>query len=206
MQNPAEAIQIVDGARRAFVTSGGATNVADRLPPTGEPGVTNRNQTAPGARYLSAVAIGLATLFITLTLLDALSIVRASGSMMMQVMGDADTICFDITVMMMAALTWRLRRAARSNTPYLMFSLSLAAVLTGLMAYVVTNVGTLVRLRLMLMVPLWTMTFAFAKLPAFLEPDRVPAVTPSPTRPGQGGQRQPPPGELQVVAVEKLLP
>ena len=91
----------------------------------------------------------------------------------MRALGDIDTVCFDIMMVATAVMTWRLRREVRGNAPYLIFSISLALMLTLLMAYIVTNVGTLVRLRLMLAVPFWTLTFAFARLPRLVGGDAI---------------------------------
>jgi len=43
----------------------------------------------------------------------------------------------------------------KRNLPYFSFALGMSLVTGALLAYVVTNLGTIVRLRLMSAVPLW---------------------------------------------------
>lgn len=167
VRSTADIEKTLNGARRAFIAAGGASNVAggEAGPPADNGAVAQSDSLASMAR---AVTLGLATMFVPLTLLKALSVVQVSGGAAMHALGDIDTVCFDIMMVAIGVVTWRLRHAVRGNTPYLVFSLALALMLTALMAYIVTNVGTLVRLRLMLAVPFWTMTFAFARLPEAL--------------------------------------
>jgi hypothetical protein len=83
----------------------------------------------------------------------------------MLALGDLDTIFFDVTVVTMWLVALRLWRMSEKNVPYLVFALSFVLVLALLMAYTVTNVGTLVRLRLMVLAPCWALPFAFVRLP-----------------------------------------
>ncbi len=172
IRTPADVMKTLSGARGAFIVAGGATNVAETE--TGG-GFGEQRDTDSVAGVVKAMSIGVATMFVPLTLLQALSIVHVSGGGAMRALGDIDTVCFDIMLIATAVLSWRLRREVRCNAPYVVFSLSLALMLTALMAYIVTNVGTLVRLRLMLAVPFWTLTFAFARLPRFLGDDAISA-------------------------------
>ena len=171
IRTPADVMKTLRGARGAFIVAGGATNVADGVGETGAIGAQRDTDSVAGVA--AAMSIGVATMFVPLTLLQALSIVHVSGGGAMRALGDIDTVCFDIMMVATAVMTWRLRREVRGNTPYMIFSISLALMLTVLMAYIVTNVGTLVRLRLMLAVPFWTLTFAFARLPRFVAGDAI---------------------------------
>ena len=171
IRTPADVMKTLSGARGAFIVAGGATNVADGVGETGAIGAQRDTDSVAGVA--AAMSIGVATMFVPLTLLQALSIVHVSGGGAMRALGDIDTVCFDIMMVATAVMTWRLRREVRGNTPYMIFSISLALMLTVLMAYIVTNVGTLVRLRLMLAVPFWTLTFAFARLPRFVAGDAI---------------------------------
>ncbi|MEQ1911868.1 MAG: hypothetical protein ABMA15_23820 [Vicinamibacterales bacterium] len=172
VRTPADVMKTLSVARGAFIVAGGATNVADGGADTGGGfGAPRDNDSV--ADFAEAMSIGVATMFVPLTILQALSIVHVSGGGAMRALGDIDTVCFDIMMVATVVMTWRLRREVRGNAPYLVFSISLALMLTVLMAYIVTNVGTLVRLRLMLAVPFWTMTFAFARLPRFVGGDAI---------------------------------
>ena len=172
IRRPADVMKALSVARGAFIVAGGATNVGDSGAETSG-GVSAARDTDSVAGFAEAMAIGVATMFVPLTLLQALSVVHVSGGGAMRALGDIDTVCFDIMMVATAVVIWRLKREVRGNMPYLVFSLSLALMLTILMAYIVTNVGTLVRLRLMLAVPFWTMTFAFARLPRAVGGDAV---------------------------------
>ncbi len=174
-RSPGEAVSMVDSARASFIATGGTTNIVDA--PTGEPVDTSR---------LRGVAMGLATMFVPLVMLRTLGLVAISGGSAMVVLGDLDTLFFDAVFMTMVVLTWRMGREARPNTAFLTFAVGLLLLLCVLMGYTVTNVGTLIRLRLMVLVPLITMPLAFSRLPRYLDADGRDPVTPvsgaAPTR------------------------
>jgi hypothetical protein len=149
--SPRQFSLMLQSARSGFQHSGGATNIAQ-----------DKDDSKDGVAGLS---LGVATLVVPLTLLRALSIVDVSARPAMLALGDLDTIFFDVTVVAIGLVTLRLWRESEKNVPYRVFGLSFALVLAALMAYSVTNVGTLVRLRLMVLVPCWTLPFVFARLP-----------------------------------------
>lgn len=163
--------------REGFAGSGGATNVAGaeasliRERRALEDGRAQpRTRAAPvldptPGEQLRAAATGLATLLVPTTLLRALSVVDIQGGSAMLAFGDADTLFFDLSLLATGLVMLRLRRVSSPNLPYLVFAMTMGLLLAGLMGYVVTNVGTIVRLRLMLTVPLWTLPFAFAGPP-----------------------------------------
>jgi hypothetical protein len=158
---------MVHVARNAFVAAGGATNVAD-TDSDANSGIAPRPDggSAPGVAV--AALVGLATMFVPLTVLQAVSVVHVSGGGAMRAFGDVDTVCFDIVLVATAVTAWRMRRTTGASVPYMIYSTALASILLFLMAYIITNVGTLVRLRLMLAVPIWTALFGFARLPGAL--------------------------------------
>jgi len=122
--------------------------------------------------------MGLATMFVPLVVLRTLGLVAVSGGTAMMAMGDLDTLFFDAVFVAVATLTWRMRRESRPNVAFLTFAVGLVLLLCVLMGYTVTNVGTLVRLRLMVFVPLITIPLAFSRLPRYLwEDDRADAPT-----------------------------
>lgn len=175
--SPSEAASMVEGARAGFIASGGSTNIGEEPPESH--GVAGR---------IRDLAMGLATMFVPLVVLRAVGLVDVSGGLAMMALGDLDTLFFDAVFVAMALLTWRLRRDVRPNAAYLAFAVGLVVMLCALMAYTVTNVGTLVRLRQMVLVPLVTMPLAFARLPWGLggdtEPDDEAVSAAPPTRAG----------------------
>jgi hypothetical protein len=168
--------QMLEQSRRGFAGTGGSTNVAEA--PT-EPGRGMSLKLPPIGVYIRAVAVGLATLFVPLVILNALSVVNVTNSLFMMAVGDVDTVFFDLVVASTGWLAWRLWREQKPNVPYLVFAVTLGLMLAVLMSYIVTNVGTLVRLRLMLLVPSWTLLFAFSSTPAFIVSDAASDLPPA---------------------------
>jgi hypothetical protein len=165
---------VVQHARTGFVTSGGNTNIAPALPtPAPTPAPAGASTIVPGEpvqlrehhgtlmEKAVSMATGLATLFVPLSLLRALSVVSVAGSGAGRLLSDVDTLFLDVTILLSCVLMFRAWRHSRVLPPYAVFCLVVAATLTVLLAYVVTNVGTLVRLRLMLAIPLWTLPLAW---------------------------------------------
>jgi hypothetical protein len=80
-------------------------------------------------------------------------------------------------------LLWKRRRAIGDRLPFVLFVLILATTTAMLLGYVVTNYGTLWRLRAMVAVPLWVLVVALSPRagmhpgPSAVDPDRVPAAT-----------------------------
>jgi len=162
-------LTFVEERRQGFARSGGSTNIVSS--PVGSDGMEGRSNDAVGR--LRSLGLGLATLVVPLTMLNRLSVVHVSGSTAMMALGDLDTVVFDAVVLASAWLAWSLRRNARVNIPYLVFTVAFAGLLGGLLAYIVTNVGTAVRLRLMLLGPISTLLFAFAVPPALWDQDSL---------------------------------
>lgn len=117
--------------------------------PTG--GITGR---------VSALVVGLGLIFVPVSVLKALSIVDFSGGRGLLVVTDVDTLFMDATLVALMAFLVRRRSATRGLLPYLCFATILAAAAGILMAYIVTNYGTLFRLRLMAVAPLWLLPLA----------------------------------------------
>ena len=112
-----------------------------------------------------ALIVGLATLFVPMTILRGLSIAHLTVGRGMLLITDLDTLFLDATIGLGILLVVRGRTALRANIGFLVFTICLGLVLTGLMAYTVTNYGTLVRLRLMVGFVMWTLPLAVC-LPA----------------------------------------
>jgi SAM-dependent methyltransferase len=109
---------------------------------------------------VSALAVGLGLMFVPVSALKALSIVDFSGGRGLLVITDVDTLFMDATLVLLMAFLVRRRSAARGQLSYLCFATILAAAAGLLMAYIVTNFGTLFRLRLMAVAPLWLLPLA----------------------------------------------
>jgi hypothetical protein len=138
-----DAVDALDRARLGFISSGGSTNV-------GGP----RKVRGPMAR-LRALGSGCLLVFVPVTVLDAFGLVRFSGGRGLIALADLDTAFVDLTLAAVLVVAWRRWRAGRLTLPYALF-IVLVAVPTALaLAYVVTNFGTLFRLRLMVSVPAW---------------------------------------------------
>ncbi|MGH7335709.1 MAG: hypothetical protein ACREKS_23755 [Candidatus Rokuibacteriota bacterium] len=116
--------------------------------------------------YVGRLAIGLATLFVPMSVLRSLSIVQFPGGRGLLFLTDLDTLFLDATMVVAFVLLYRRWRGARRQIPYACFVLLLAGVTAVLLAYVVTNFGTLFRLRLMMAVPVWMLALAAAPHPA----------------------------------------
>jgi hypothetical protein len=102
---------------------------------------------------LALLSVGLAALFVPISILRALSIVTFHGGQGLLLVTDVDTVVIDLALALCLYLSFK-----RRHLPLLPTGLCLAAlgiVTTLLLAYVVTNYGTLFRLRLLAVTPLW---------------------------------------------------
>ena len=159
------AASILVTVRNGFIMTGGGTNVvsAQSLDETTSAALFDLSAPGPLAH---ALAIGLSTLFVPMSLLRGLSVVNFAGGQGMLFVTDIDTLFLDLTLVIGALILIRGWGAMRFNLPYVVFAMSLTLVLTVLMAYVVTNYGTLVRLRVMLAVPLWMVSLGMCRFTA----------------------------------------
>jgi hypothetical protein len=162
----AATVRDLDYARSAFAASGGATSFAEPLGPTGT-GILDdavRQSGATNSR-LRRVARGCAAVFVPISVLRALSIVTFNGGRGLLFITDIDTLVVDLTL---AAAVYFLVASAppRRALPIVACLVVILVLTTGVLAYVVTNFGTLFRLRLLALVPLWL-------LPPFVYTDRT---------------------------------
>jgi hypothetical protein len=165
--------QTIDSLREGFVLSAGNTNLIRRpaTPPgTGTPGSAAKpaEPAVPSAterllERLRGTALGLVAMFVPITLLQALSIVDIQGGRGFLYVTDLDTLFIDFTIIGIGWLLIRERRALRHRQVYLFFCLTIALLSTILLAYVVTNLGTLFRLRLIGLVPFWMAPLAISR-------------------------------------------
>lgn len=142
----------LDQARAGFVASGGATSIVA----AGVPSAT-ADRPKSGASILERVrytATGCVALFVPISVARTFSLVDFHGGRGLLLITDLDTVVMDLMIVIALYLAFgaqpRFWRA-----PVMAFVLLLAATTMLTMAYVVTNFGTLFRLRLLIAVPLW---------------------------------------------------
>lgn len=138
-------------ARVGFERSGGATNV-----------VIDRK----GSGLLAegrVLLFGLVTMLVPITLLKAVGAIDFEGGRSLLLLTDLDTLFLDLTLVATFVFLARNWRAARTQIPYLVFMGGLGLVTMLLLAYAVTNYGTLFRLRAMAGGPLWLLVLALRR-------------------------------------------
>jgi hypothetical protein len=115
-----------------------------------------------GPRHL---ATGLAAMFVPLSILKALSVVAFPGGRGLLLVADLDTVFLDLSLLAIGTLIVRKRAVMATPVSSLLFTLAVAGISTILLAYVVTNFGTLFRLRLLAAVPAWMAPLALRNRP-----------------------------------------
>ncbi len=176
----------VNTARRGFAQTGGATSLAsprESAQPRAAPAGGGRAVADPTSLggYVSRVSLGLATLFVPISLLQALAITNFTGGRGLLFVTDIDTLFVDVTMLASLGLLYLRWNVARRRLPFVCFLLLLGTATTLLLAYVVTNFGTLFRLRMLAVIPFWLLLLATADsrlIPA--APDEDVASRPAP--------------------------
>jgi hypothetical protein len=144
-------LRTVEGARQGFVRSGGETNIAPPVELTGADAV---GEPVRPRQATERLLLGIAVLFVPIDIVRWTGEVSLRGGRGLLLITDVDTIAILlVTILAMGGL--RRRGAAIFRDPYVVFCVLLAVVTLGLMAYVVTNYGTLFRLRLFPLMALW---------------------------------------------------
>jgi hypothetical protein len=165
---PALAAYAVARSRRGFLALGGDTTVVVpfRDAPAVDAAARGRLTAAQyqrvesatprtAAQHVRVLAIGFALQFVPVILLKALSVVDLSGNEGLMSVADLDVLFLDAVTLVALITLWRRRTLIGDRLPFVVFSLLLAFITAALLAYVVANVGTLVRLRLLVCVPIW---------------------------------------------------
>ena len=99
-------------------------------------------------------------MFIPSSILEGLSIIDIHIRTAARLVADADTLVLDLTI---GAVVWLLIVNRRQIDPVpLVFGLALTLLVALPLGYVMTNYGTLVRLRLMVEAPVWLTLLALA--------------------------------------------
>jgi hypothetical protein len=145
---------LIGRSRRGFEVTGGATNMA--------PPELDRTRRTGIVSQVRGLALGLAAVFVPVTVLRASGMVSFPGGGTLLYLTDVDTLILDASVVICLVFSWRHRQALRPHLTVAAFVLALGIVSALLVGYVVTNYGTLYLLRLMAVVPLWLLPRALA--------------------------------------------
>jgi hypothetical protein len=147
--------------------------------PRSEAAVADRRpEEAADAGRLEGIAVGLGAVLLPSPILGKLAGIDLHISTTARLIADADTVVFDVIAAMVLWLVIVNRRETRSLP--LLFGLVLALLVVVPLAYVMTNFGTLIRLRLLVAAPLWLLTLALAPGFAARPAPSVPAPNQSP--------------------------
>jgi hypothetical protein len=142
----APAVHNIEVLREGFVQAGGDTSFSRPASAEGSVG--------PAARA-RRLALGLAVLSIPIAALKALSIIEFGGGRGLLVVTDVDSVYLLSTVIATVTILVMLVRRRAFCPPLAAFTGSLVLVTALALAYVVTNYGTVFRLRLMAAAPFW---------------------------------------------------
>ena len=142
-------------AREGFVRSGGATNVIFRVRHVEGAGWLRRTW-----EYTLQVGLGTLVILLPISLLRWTSLVQFDGGRGLLAVTDLDTMFIGVTLVTVVLLLKQAWKPPRANLEYMAFAVGLCAVLTILMAFVVTNYGSLFRLRVMVASLLWLLPLA----------------------------------------------
>jgi hypothetical protein len=146
----------LDQARAGFVSTGGGTALAEPSPPS------LKGTSGPEAFDLHAgiltrggrLLLGAAAFVVPITVLRAVSVVHFSGGRGLLPFTDLDTVVVDV-LLLSCAFVFTRRRVPPAMMPLVAFAIVLSLSTTVVLAYVVTNFGTLFRLRLLAFCPIW---------------------------------------------------
>jgi hypothetical protein len=139
--------------RDGFVASGGSTNLVRE----------RRGTAAVGPKeVLVDVGVGLAAVYVPISILRATRLVTFDGGRGFLTLTDCDTLFLDFTMVAVLAVLWRWRVAMKENLPAVVCFAALTLISAVVIAYAVTNFGTLFRLRLMIATPGWMLLLTIA--------------------------------------------
>jgi hypothetical protein len=112
---------------------------------------------------IKTAATGIAIVFAPLSLFTAASGITIGSGGLMVTVADLDTLFLDISTFFVLALLWKRRGEIGDRRPFVLFVAIFAATTAMLLGYVVTNYGTLWRLRSLVAVPVWMAVVALSK-------------------------------------------
>ena len=154
----------LDRARQGFVSSGGNTNIAG--PRAGVSARISDEPEDPAANLersssrVTSTAVGLAVMFLPLTVLEPLGVVDVSLGRVATLVSDTDTMFILVTMVMLAGFLRSVSGRVSIDWALAACLASVAVVSVVLIGYVVTNVGTLTRLRVPALVFIWLLPLA----------------------------------------------
>ena len=151
------ALALIEQSRRGFELTGGGTNM---VPPE-----LDRSRRTGLVSRIRGVLLGLGAVFVPITALRATGLVSFAGGGRMLVLTDVDTIILDLSIAACLYFVWRQRARIRARWPLVVLVAALGVVSSLLVGYVVTNYGTLFRLRLIAAVPLWLLPVTLCARP-----------------------------------------
>lgn len=122
---------------------------------------------------LGALAIGMGLEFVPVSLMQAALGIEVPGGRGLLAFADLDTIYLDVVTVIVLMFLWRRRHAIGDRLPFVVFGLTLSAVTALLLGYVVTNYGTLWRMRPLVTIPLWILVVALSSRARPATADRV---------------------------------
>ena len=156
----------LSGARGKFEMAAGGTNLAG-VPPTPAPSDTDEAGFDAGHAPLASqhstagrVVFGVAALLTPMSLMRALGLVNFSGGRGLLFIADFDTVFLDATILAALLLLARRFTLVKHNWIFALTTALVGVVIAVLLGYVVTNYGTLFRLRLIAAMPLWLLPLA----------------------------------------------
>jgi hypothetical protein len=136
----------LESLREGFVGSGGGTNLFR----------TRRGTMHRGVHEVAVdLGIGLAAVYVPISILRATSLVSFSGGKGFLTVTDVDTVFLDTSFVVVLVMMWRWRTLVAPNMPAAVCFLVWTLLSALAIAYIVTNFGTLFRLRLMIAAPTW---------------------------------------------------
>jgi len=110
--------------------------------------------------HVKAAAAGLVILFTPMSIARMITGVQVGGGRGLLAIVDLETLFIDATLAAVLVLVWRRRQQIGTRWPVVVFALILSATTALLLGYVVTNFGTLWRLRPLAVIPLWLVGLA----------------------------------------------
>jgi hypothetical protein len=139
-----------DGPGEIARTSANATPVTLTSSPAQVPQVPSHSRTV-----VKRLVMGLAILFVPVAVLRHFSLVDFQGGRGLLSVTDVDTAFLDITILLLLWVVVAGRRQVRLHHAYICYVVLLVTTCSLAMGYVVTNYGTMFRLRLLIAVPAW---------------------------------------------------
>jgi len=174
-----ELFSALGSARRGFARTRGGTTLVEA-----GSGVALRDDVSTGRRAINEMLSGVAYLLVPVSLLGSLGLVELEGGRGFLAITDVDTVFVDVTLLITVVVMWRHRNRAVFRFPPEFCYVLMIALISGLaMGYVVVNYGTLFRLRIMSITPLWLLPLTW-KVPDLFQPKAAPERD---SVPGGGG-------------------